>query len=121
MALTQEEIADIDKKLHSDDEQPPKGESSTSAALSNGLKAALVAGGLLGAGFLLWRWREGSRADDEAKVLAELEAHAAPPQLAQGGAPVAHCSCGSQPDAFIEALRSQHDDLRDQVLRRIRS
>jgi hypothetical protein len=120
MALTQDEIDAIQKDLHKNDgEQPPRGEAPS--FLSNGLKAALVAGGLLGAGFLLWRWREGSRADDDAKVLAELEAHAAPPQLAQGGAPVAHCSCGSQPDAFLEALRGQHDDLREQVLRRIRS
>lgn len=119
MAFTQEEIDAIHKDLNPD--EPPKTAhpptsalEETKSVLGNGLKVALVAGSILGAGFLLWRWREGSRADEEAAALRALEAGAAPPQL---GAPSAHCSCGGPPAATLE----DYPELREQVLRRLRS
>ena len=125
MALSQDEIDAIQKQFHPDD--PPKATPTptsaleeTKAVLGNGLKVALVAGSILGAGFLLWRWREGSRADEEAATLRALEAGEQLPGLGMG-APSAHCSCGGPPATPALINLEHYPDLRDQVLRRLRS
>lgn len=60
---------------------------STTTVVGNGLKVALIAGGILGAGFLFWRLAYGS--NDE-----EKETNESAPASAAAVAPIASCSCG---------------------------
>lgn len=70
----------------------------TGSVIGNGLKVALIAGGVLGAGFLFWRLAYGKGEDSEEKK-TEAEAQAAP-ATAAAVAPSASCACHGAPHAL---------------------
>src|SRR4051812_30760548 len=73
----------------------------TGSVVGNGLKVALIAGGVLGAGFLLWRLAYGQGSADDAEKKDESEAQGAAPATAAAIAPSASCACHGAPMASL--------------------
>lgn len=84
--------------MSSDDVTDTTDTKDAGSTFGNGLKVALVAGGVLGAGFLFWRLAYGGRADDDEKK-TEADVQTAP--TAAAVAPSASCACHGLPPAPV--------------------